>query len=387
MKIDETFFSGLPLEVDYLLPFIDTFTNPAAQGGEGTSIVVDGLDGGELDMPTTAIRTVKINRDPYSAEFQHPGSARAEITTKHGHKRRYYGSAAFFARNSVFDARNAFATTNPDLSRRFVEVGLGGPLFGKSGNFFVAGERLMDDESAVVNALNSVALTGPVNINVRTPQTRDHYFARAQWLPTEMQAVSLNYTFTDHSSENNGVGALNLPEQGVTSWRRTHRVQLIESAAFSPQFRNEIVAIFKDQVSRSGGQAAGPEILVSGVFIGGPSQSFDGKERHGFDAQDTATYMRGRHTFFFGGIVRNDLWDVLDATNFWGTFQFSSLDQYVDVVTNHVGTPDLFQINQGSPRISFFAQQASGFAQDTMRVLPSLSLTLGLRYDWQNTLD
>ncbi len=37
MKIDETFFSGLPLEVDYLLPFIDTFTNPAAHGGEGVS--------------------------------------------------------------------------------------------------------------------------------------------------------------------------------------------------------------------------------------------------------------------------------------------------------------------------------------------------------------
>src|SRR5256885_9468282 len=107
----------------------------------------------------------------------------------------------------------------------------------------------MDDESAVVNALNSVTLTGPVNVNVPAPQTRDHYFARAQWLPSEMQAVSLNYTFTDHSSENNGVGALNLPEQGVTSWRRTHRVQLIESAAFSPQFRNEIVARSEEHTS------------------------------------------------------------------------------------------------------------------------------------------
>src|SRR5439155_1383126 len=29
----------------------------------------------------------------------------------------------------------------------------------------------------------------------------------------------------------------------------------------------------------------------------------------------------------------------------------------------------------------------SGFAEDTMRVLPNLSLTTGLRYDWQNTLD
>ena len=34
MKIDETFFSGLPLEVDYLLPSIDTFTNPQHRGAK-----------------------------------------------------------------------------------------------------------------------------------------------------------------------------------------------------------------------------------------------------------------------------------------------------------------------------------------------------------------
>src|SRR5256885_15170535 len=96
----------------------------------------------------------------------------------------------------------------------------------------------MDDESAVVNALNSVTLTGPVNVNVPAPQTRDHYFARAQWLPSEMQAVSLNYTFTDHSSENNGVGALNLPEQGVTSRRRTHRAQRSEERRVGKECRS-----------------------------------------------------------------------------------------------------------------------------------------------------
>src|SRR5205085_10845368 len=152
----------LPLEIDYLQSFINTFTSPAGRGSEGVSIVVDGMDDGELDMPSSAIRSVKINRNPYSAEFQHPGSARAEITTKHGHHRRYYGTVAFFARNSIFDARNPFANTTPDLNRRFVEASLAGPLPGRSGNFFISGERLMDDESAVVNALNSVTLTGPV---------------------------------------------------------------------------------------------------------------------------------------------------------------------------------------------------------------------------------
>src|SRR5213595_622972 len=247
MKVDETFFNGLPLDVDYLLPFIDTFTSAAAQGHEGTSIVVDGVDGGELDMPSSAIRSVKVNRNPYSAEFQHPGAARVEIATKHGHGHRYRGSVAFLARNSVFDARNAFADIRPGLNRRYVEGSLGGPLVGQNSYFFVAGDRLMNDESTVVNALNTVALTGPINTNVPTPQRRDHFFARAQWWLTEMQTLSLNYTFTDHSSKNNGVGELNMPEQGTSADRHTDRVQLIESAALSPQFRNEIIFVFKDQ--------------------------------------------------------------------------------------------------------------------------------------------
>ena len=338
-------------------------------------------------MPSSAIRSVKIDRNPYSAEFQHPGAARAEITTKHGHGHRYHGSIGFFARNSVFDARNAFADTRPDLNRRFLEGSLGGPLPGQNSYFFVAGDRLMNDESTVVNALNTVALTGPININVPTPQRRGHFFARTQWWLTEMQTLSMNYTFTDHSSKNNGVEALNLPEQGTSADRHTHRVQLIESATLSPQFRNEVIFVLKDQTSRSGSQASGPEILVNGAFVGGPSQSFNDKERRAFDVQDTATYIRGRHSFLFGATVRNEWSNVFEATNFGGTFLFSSVDQYRNVVQNHVGTPDLFQANQGEPKISYLEQQTSGFAQDTMRVLPSLSLTFGVRYDWQHTLD
>jgi hypothetical protein len=68
MTINENFFNGLPLELDCLKPFIDTFILPATQGTEGTSVVVDGVDGGGLDMPSSAIRTVKINRNPYSAD-------------------------------------------------------------------------------------------------------------------------------------------------------------------------------------------------------------------------------------------------------------------------------------------------------------------------------
>src|SRR5207247_8549201 len=117
----------------------------------------------------------------------------------------------------------------------------------------------------------------------RLTQRRDQRCALRQWTLTEMLALSLSYTFTDHSSKNNGVGALSLPEQGASAVRHTHRVQLIDSAAFSPQLRNEIILVFKDQTSRSGSQADGPENPVDGVFAGGPSQSLARKEGRAID--------------------------------------------------------------------------------------------------------
>src|SRR5215472_1932530 len=346
IKVDGSFFTGLPLEIDYLQSFIDTFKLRAAEGSEGPSIVVDGAEGGELDMPTTAIRSVRINRNPYSAEFQQPGGARAEIHTKHGNNRHYEGTVAFFARNSALDAKDAFAESKPDLQRRFVETSVGGPLPWTlaKGSFFLAGQRLMDDRSAVVNSVDTVALTGPLNINIPAPQKRDHLFARAQWLFTETHSLSANYTFSDQSSGNNDVGALTLPQQGFGASRHTHRAQFLDSVAFSPRLGNEALFLFKDQESRTGGPASGPEIVTNGAFIGGPSQVFDSKQRRGFDAQDTATYIRGKHSLVFGAAFRNDWWNAFEATNFGGTFTFSSLDQYRNVVQNHVGTPDLFQI-------------------------------------------
>lgn len=389
IKVDGSFFTGLPLEIDYLQSFIDTFKLRAAEGSEGPSIVVDGAEGGELDMPTTAIRSVRINRNPYSAEFQQPGGARAEIHTKHGNNRHYEGTMAFFVRNSALDAKDAFAESKPDLQRRFLETSVGGPLpwMLSRGSFFLAGQRLMDDRNAVVNSVDTVALTGPLNINVPDPQRRDHLFARAQWLFTEMHSFSVNYTFSDQSSRNNDVGALTLPQQGFGASRHTHRAQFLDSVAFSPQLRNEAIFLFKNQESRTGGPAGGPEIVVNGAFIGGPSQAFDSKEMRGFLAQDTAIYIRGKHSWVFGAAVRDDWWDAFEGTNFGGTFTFSSLDQYRNVVQNHVGTPDLFQINQGIPSVSFHTQQTSAYAQDTMRVFPGFTATLGLRYDWQETLD
>src|SRR5207237_1254533 len=65
-------------------------------------------------------------------------------------------------------------------------------------------------------------------------------------------------------------------------------------------------------------------------------------------------------------------------TNVGGTFYFSSLDAYA------AGRPYSFVQQIGNGHVAFLEKVIGFFAQDEMRISPRLSVSLGLRYDWQN---
>ena len=73
--------------------------------------------------------------------------------------------------------------------------------------------------------------------------------------------------------------------------------------------------------------------------------------------------------------------DARDQSNFGGTFEFGSLDQL------KAGTPLFFRINQGAPQAAFTVYKAHGFLQDEMTLTRDVTVTLGLRYDWQSTVN
>ena len=377
-RVDDNLLRQLPTLSEDVTPLIQKFVSPAAQGAEGPSIIIDGVEGSAVDLPASAIRKIRIDRNPYSALFQHPGKAKVEVTTEHGHKKRYDGGFAMYARNSLFDARNAFAKLAPDLDRRLLQANLGGALPGNSSSFYIAAERSMLNQSAVVNA---VTLTGPVLENVPTTQHRDNVFARLQWWVSPLHTLYGTYNFNDHSYHNKDVGGFNLPEQGVNDGRHRHRVMLDYSAIIPANWRNDLRFSFSNDNEHTGNSAVAPAIIVNQAFNAGPSQTFTRDERRQFDLQDTVYYAHNKHAITFGARLRADLIDAFDASNFGGTFEFASLGQYA------AGSPFVFRTVEGNPNVEFAARVANGFVQDELQVSPQLTLTFGLRYDWQSTID
>ena len=378
VRFDDRLFTELPTESQDIIPLLSNFLSPAAQGTEGVSIVVDGVETDELDVPTSSIKSVVINTNPYSAEFRRPGKGRVEITTKEASRRHYHGGLALFARNSMFDARIPFSKSEPHLNRDLAQADLSGPLVRKRATFLLSGTYLTSDDTKVVNALT---LSGPLVENVPTSQRRTNLFARFDFYPTRRHTVAAFYKFDRQADRNQSAGGLNLAEQGSSSNFHENKFEVSDQFIVSPRLLNNLRLIFWRARPASGSPSTEAEIQVIGAFTGGGSPIFRGDQQTVVHLDDSGSYSRGGHNIQFGARSRPKFVRAYDQSNFAGIFQFFTLADFQNQ------KPFIFQINRGQPNVSFTETDVSGYVQDTMKLGSHASLLLGARYDWQSAIN
>ena len=125
-----------------------------------------------------------------------------------------------------------------------------------------------------------------------------------------------------------------------------------------------------------------PQIAVTGYFTLGQSIAGPTAGTNFYSTRDVVSYTRGRHTLRFGGelSLNKDIQQTL--LNNYGVFSFSGAktgNAFADFIT---GLP--VTMNQDAPITAMdnFWTYAL-FAQDDFRILPRLTLNLGLRWDVQ----
>jgi len=102
--------------------------------------------------PKSSIREIRINQNPFSAEFDKLGYGRIEVFTKPGTDK-YHGQFQIVGNDSSFNTRNPFlgdASQEPYDSVIY-NGSVGGPI-NKKASFFFDFQRRNIDEIAVVNA-------------------------------------------------------------------------------------------------------------------------------------------------------------------------------------------------------------------------------------------
>ena len=333
---------------DQLADELQALAGPGA-GPNGGQIYIDGFTGGRLP-PKSSIREVRINRNPYSAEFDRIGFGRIEILTKPGTDR-FRGDMFFGFSDESLNSRNPFAPNRAPYQSRLFGGRISGPI-NKRASFGFDVEGRSIDENEIINAtiLSTELVASPFQQAVVTPQTRLNISPRIDYAINEKNTLVARYNYSPMSSKNRGVGDFSLLSRAYDMTDDEHRFQITETAVLSARAINETRLQYEWSRQRQTGDNAIPALNVLDAFnAGGPQNGVANSTRSGWELHNMTSYAIGTHTLKFGGRLRYNSFRDLSPANFGGTYTFAGglgpvLDANSQPVLDGLGQPVTMQL-------------------------------------------
>lgn len=382
-----TDLESLPDDPEDLSEALQALAGPTAGAdGEG-QVYIDGFSGGRLP-PKESIREIRVNRNPFSAEYDRLGYGRIEVFTKPGTDR-FRGQAFFNFNDESLNSRSPFAAARAPFQARRFGGNVSGPLIKGKASYFLDFERRDVDDNRDINAIILDPSLNPVNFyqTILTPTRRTTFSPRFDWQLNETNTIAARYTFERTNRENEGVGGFNLASRGYNTTNDQHTLQLTNTTIINQSIINETrFQYVRERRNQQGGTFA-PTIRVLDSFTGGGAQvglSFNNEDR--FELQNFTSWTLGNHSLKSGARLRSARVSNSSQQNFAGTYTFTSLEQYRSALQGNA-RPTQFSISGGNPEINFTQTDFSPFIQDDWRFKPNLTLSFGLRYDWQNNIN
>ena len=378
---------ALPDNPEDLEAALQALAGPSA-GPNGGQIYIDDFTDGRLP-PKSSIREVRINSNPFSAEYDRIGFGRIEILTKPGTSD-FHGQAFFNFNDESLNSRNPFASSRAAYQSRQFGGNFSGS-FSKKGSYFVDFERRAIDDLAVIDAniLDANYNITPFSQSVSTPLTRTTFSPRVDYQLNANNTLTARYGFTKTSNENAGIGGFSLATRGYNTQATEHNLQLTETAIINKNIVSETRFQFLSRFSEnSGGDATTPTVQVLDAFTsGGSSVGDSSSDTKRWELANNTSFTFGKHSFKAGARLRGISISDISQNNFAGTYTFTSLDQYRNVLLGVAGaTPTQLTITTGNPQASISQIDFAPYIQDDWRIRPNLTLNLGLRYEAQTNV-
>lgn len=392
--------------------------NSNGSRGRANNITLDNITSSDISTTGSselgtfsldAIAEFKLITNNFDAEFGRNSGSQVQIITKSG-SNNFHGSAYYYLQNRNFNARDYFDTTgSPDpLVQNVGGFTVGGPVF-KDHTFFFGHWELdhtrgsgSTRSASVLTPAQQSAITDPTSLAIfqqeKVPTSPTGIFSSPA--PNQTNAHSESYridqvwrggkdNFYVRYGDNPVVAtspgltfvASNLANYGANN--TNHSRQL--SFNYSSQLSNNIVDQFRFAFGRSKpafqalttvSSPFGPQVNISGLDSFGESSIIpQGRLQNTFQYGDTLSWVRGKHSFKFGGdIFRYQAYSFFDS-NLRGTFNFAGLAAF------QAGTPLSFTENFGNTNRHNFATDAFWFLQDDYRITDTLTLNLGFRLE------
>lgn len=402
--------NALPDDPDELEAALQALAGPSS-GPNGGQIYIDGFTGGRIP-PKDSIREIRINQNPFSAEYDRLGFGRIEILTKPGSDK-LRGQAFFNFNDESLNSRNPFAANRASSQTRFYGGSVSGPLVKNKSSFFFDISNREVDNVAVVNAL---VLDNALNIvqfreEYTVPTRRFSIGPRIDYQLNETNTLVARYSFSRSTADNQGIGDLSLLSRASESTNTEHEIRLTETAIVNAKTINETRFSYEYRNRQQEGDNTIPTINVSSAFIGGGAQiGLNYNRSQNWELQNYTTTTLGKkneHSVKFGVRLRGVSLKDRSESGFGGTFIFqgtssvndpfdvngdgfvSAIEQYRAKLLGAVDpryNPSQFNLTAGTPLADVSQYDVGLFISDDWRISPALTLGFGLRYENQTNI-
>jgi hypothetical protein len=389
---------ALPDDPDELQSDLEALAGPSA-GPNGGQLYIDGFTGGQLP-PKSSIREIRINQNPFSAEYDRLGYGRIEVFTKPGTDK-FHGQVSVEGNSSGMNSRNPFLHVDPvthvDPFQPYDSViymgNIGGPI-NKKASFFFNVQRRNIDEVAVVNAevLDSNFQPTAFSASVPNPRTRTNLSPRLDYQISPNNTLTARYQYFHDTQENAGVGGFALASTGFDTSSSEHTLQISDTQILGAKAVNETRFQYERENSRQTPLSTALGINVPGNFIGGGNSS-GAQTDHAdhYEMQNYTSVSQGKHFVKFGGRLRAVHEINASSAGFNGTYIFPDLQTYSNAQQGFLnGTPTQYSINAtpsgAAATVPVTMVDVGLYLQDDWKVRPNFTLSGGLRFETQNAI-
>src|SRR4051812_27673084 len=364
---------------DELQSELTALAGPAA-GPNGAQIYIDGFTGGQLP-PKSSIREIRVNQNPFSAQYDKLGYGRIEILTK-PRADKLHGNLMIMGNDSAFNSLNPFVSDEPSYYTTFMNGSIGGAL-GKKASWFGSVFSRNNASNSIINAEVLDANSNVTNYTaaVANPQSRLDISPRFDFQLSDKNTLTIRYMFDRQKQTNSGASLFALQSQAYDVSNYENSLQISDTQVLSPNAVNETrfqyIRAHNNQTPRS----TDPTITVSGAFTGGGSNAGvvrDNQDR--FELENYTTVANGPHAIEFRGRFRLTRDANSTTSGFNGNYIYSSLDSYA------ANTPSEYNVTVGNTNTTVSVFDAGLFFQDDYKLRPNLTLSYGLRYEAQNQI-
>src|SRR5262249_42676194 len=235
----------------------------------GPTILVNGFEDGQVP-PTYSIREIRINDNPFSAEYATLGLGRIEMLTKPG-SQKFHAETFGMAGDALFNSRNPFSPNKARYESQIFGGNASGPIISKRATFFADVNKQRVYTNAVINAtiVDSLGRIVPLRQVVVTPQSNLSASSRFDYQMGRNHTWVLRYADSRTHARNASVGEFSLPSRAVSSNGRVRTFQVTETAVLNARAINETRAQYVRTTTSGFGDNSKPTINVPGAFIGG----------------------------------------------------------------------------------------------------------------------